>query len=364
MKSKKIISGLLALSFVFGGTALPNTVVNNSVSASASVEEIAEEAEVLTYGDYKYKLLDDGTAEIVEYTGDCTEIEENGTEEIEIPSELNGAIVTSIGYHAFFCHMELGSITLPKDLKNIGDGAFKDCNGLSSIVIPDGVECIGDDAFRSCRVLSSVTFSKNLKYIGKEAFRYCSCLHDIVIPDGVEYIGERAFAKFDSSSDNDIGYYLHYSVTIPKSVTFIGDNAFNNFSIASYAFKPAKDYIINCYKDSAAHNYALVNGNNFNVIDAGDSKTKYPELIKEEYSPKFHKFRLNWTAVEGAEQYGIAVRLAGKWKVQAYVDADTTKYVTPKLTSGQNYQTVICAKVNGKWDTSVLNNRAFPLVVR
>ena len=237
---------------------------------------------------------------------------------------------------------------------------------MSSIVIPDGVECIGDDAFRSCHVLSSVTFSKNLKHIGKEAFRYCTGLHDVVIPDGVEYIGERAFADADSCFDTNGRYYYSnmYNVTIPKSVTYIGYNAFSELSIASYAFKPAKKFIINCYKDSAAHNYALVNGNNFNVIDAGDSKTKYPELIKEEYSPRYHKFRLNWTAVEGAEQYGIAVRLAGKWKVQAYVDADTTKYVTPKLTSGQNYQTVICAKVNGKWDTAALGNRTFILSVR
>ena len=48
MKSKKIISGLLALTFVFGGTALPNTVVNNSVVASAS------ESEYFSYGEFMY----------------------------------------------------------------------------------------------------------------------------------------------------------------------------------------------------------------------------------------------------------------------------------------------------------------------
>jgi len=38
MNNKKIVAGLLALSFVFGGTILPNTVVGNSViSASAAV---------------------------------------------------------------------------------------------------------------------------------------------------------------------------------------------------------------------------------------------------------------------------------------------------------------------------------------
>ena len=86
MKSKKIISGLLALTFVLGGAAIPGTFVDNSVVASA--------AEVLTYGDYEYTINnDEGTVEITKY---------NGTDEVvEIPGEINGAAVTSIGEKAF-----------------------------------------------------------------------------------------------------------------------------------------------------------------------------------------------------------------------------------------------------------------------
>ncbi|MBO4865854.1 MAG: hypothetical protein J5582_04715 [Ruminococcus sp.] len=46
----------------------------------------------------------------------------------------------------------------------------------------------------------------------------------------------------------------------------------------------------------------------------------YPEVTSIEYNEKYHKFRLNWKKVEKAEQYGIAVKIAGKWKVQAYTD--------------------------------------------
>lgn len=428
MNSKKIISGLLALSFVFGGAVLPNAAVSTGAVISAS----AEDAEVLTYGDYDYTILEDGTVEIAKY---------NGTDEVvEIPSEIDGKAVTSIGAHvfdeydseefvkvtsivipdsvtvikefafencsrlenitlpknlkyigdcaflgngiksivipdsveyikggAFYSCMKLESITLPKNLKNIEDSTFEDCNSLTGIVIPDSVEVIGRSAFKSCHVLSDVTLPKNLINIGDSAFEYCNCLGDIVIPDGVDYIGWHAFANVDSYFNSGSKNYYNYSVTIPKSVTSIGDNAFSDFSMASNAYKPSRRYTIKCYKDTAAHSYALYSGNNFEVIDADGSKTKYPEVIKEEYSSNFHKFRLTWTAVEGAEQYGIAVKLAGKWKVQAYVDADTTKYVTPKITAGQSYQTVICAKVNGKWDTSNIDGfdgRKFPLVVR
>ncbi|SFB88042.1 leucine-rich repeat domain-containing protein [Ruminococcus albus] len=514
MNNKKIVAGLLALTFVLGGAALPNKVVSNNAVILASAEE---ETEVLTFGDFEYTLLEDGTVEIARYIGSDTEV--------EIPGEINGAAVTSIGERAFYAMsrfnnedyvvidyyeklsyetesekykniknitsvvipgsvteikesafegcISLESITLPQKLKYIGKSAFFDCENIKSIVIPDSVKEIGFWAFSYCLSLESITLPKDLKCIDEHVFAGCETLKNIVIPDGVEKIELAAFAdccNIESivipDSVKTIGRYAFYdcdsieslvipdsveiiengafehcsnlrdvtlpkglkkidafvfahcdslkgitfpegveeigerafvyslglenfvipdsvktigefafsnchnlkSITIPASVTDIGDWAFVNsesrviYSMSMY--KPSKDLVINCCKDSAAHKYALKNGNNFNVIDAEDSKTKYPKLINEEYNAKYRQFRLNWTAVEGAEEYGIAVKLAGKWKVQAYTDADTTTYTSPKLTSGQSYQAVICAKVNGKWDTSVLNNRAFPLVVR
>ena len=54
----------------------------------------AEEPAVYTSGDYEYVLLEDGTAEITEYTGNASTL--------EIPAELDGHTVTSIGKRAFF----------------------------------------------------------------------------------------------------------------------------------------------------------------------------------------------------------------------------------------------------------------------
>ena len=121
---------------------------------------------------------------------------------------------------------------------------------------------------------------------------------------------------------------------------------------------------INCYSGSYAEKYAKENDLNYKLIDEKLPACPPPNMLRAEYSSEYHQIRFRWDPINGAEKYGIAVYLSGKWKVQAYVDADTTKYVTPKLTSGQNYQTVICAKVNGKLDTSALNSRAFTLTVR
>lgn len=72
-------------------------------------------------GDYEYILLEDGSAEIAGYSGSA--------EDLEVPAELDGHPVTSIG-----------------------DGAFYYCDSLTSVTIPDGVTSIGEGAFAFAKV--------------------------------------------------------------------------------------------------------------------------------------------------------------------------------------------------------------------
>ena len=90
----------------------------------------------------------------------------------------------------------------------------------------------------------------------------------------------------------------------------------------------------------------------------------YPEVSSVVYDENTHQFRLNWSAVDNAEMYGIAVKSAGKWKVQAYTDGDTTEFTSPKLRAGNKYEVVICAKVGGKWDLSDIAGRSFTVTVK
>ena len=55
-----------------------------------------------------------------------------------------------------------------------------------------------------------------------------------------------------------------------------------------------------------------------NVVPAiqAPAKNKYPVVTTEVQG---RQFRLKWTPVGGAEKYGIAVYLAGKWKVHDYM---------------------------------------------
>ena len=411
MKSKKIISGLLALTFVLGGAAIPGTFVDNSVVASA--------AEVLTYGDYEY-TINGGTAEITKYTGT--------DEVVEIPGEINGAAVTSIGKFAFQKNNNITKVTIPEGVVSIGGSSFSSCKNLIEVEMPDSVKTLGSIAFSSCSALKKVRLSSNLKEIEIAVFVDCTALTDIKLPSGITSIGENAFRSCSSLENINFPEGLQsikdyafsnceklVSISLPDSVTTIGTLAFyectsltdvklsenintiysSNFykctslkelvapaslkSIGGNTFtsnyrsadeNKEPSFTLKCYNGSAAEKHALENAVNFKVIDA-DDKTEYPELTEAKFAKvarikytDYFQFRINWTKVEGAQQYGIAVNLAGKWKVQAYTDAKTTTFTSPKLKAGSKYDVAICAKVNGKWETTDFTKRAFTIAVK
>lgn len=136
--------------------------------------------------------------------------------EIQIPSNINGVAVTTIGENAFRNCKNIKSVILPDSIISICRNAFSGCNSLTNITIPNSVMSIGEYAFTECSNLNSVILSNKLVSIGGAVFHGCSSLTNIIIPDSVKTIGDRAFAYCNSL----------IIVTIPDSVTSIGEGAF------------------------------------------------------------------------------------------------------------------------------------------
>ncbi len=183
--------------------------------------------DTVTSGDYVYRVLPDGTAEITGYVG--------YKQEIEIPPIIDNYLVTSIGDEAFTYNLNppplmssiaqtraskyvrLYKVVIPITVKNIGNRAFCLCNYLSEIVIPSSVTSIGDDAFYGTPWLESQP--DGCVYINDVLYCYKGDMPentDIVVRNGTVQISSHAFMDYKNLS----------SIIIPDSVTSIGSFAF------------------------------------------------------------------------------------------------------------------------------------------
>ena len=146
--------------------------------------------EAIDSGQWSYALLDDDSAKITAYNGWDTNI--------VIPSSLDGHPVSVIGERVFYE------------------------SSLTSVDIPEGIIAIGDDAFNRCRNLASVTLPKGLKYIADGAF-YDTALTAIEIPEDVTMIGFLAFSSCENLK----------SVTFPESLTYMDEDTFHDTNLTS-----------------------------------------------------------------------------------------------------------------------------------
>ena len=273
-------------------------------------------AETGTYEALTYEKIDEdnnGTDDYVEIT-DC----DTSVTSVEIPAEIDGLPVTSIGKVAFcwceslasitipnsvtsigneaFYGCGLTSITIPDSVTSIGEGAFHECTSLTSVTIPDSVTSIGKDAFSDCKSLTTITIPDSVTSIGSEAFLGCKSLTSIIIPDSVTSIGDFAFSDCESltsitlpNSVTSIGDRVFFncsgltSITIPDSVTSIGEDAFTNCtsltsitipdsvtSIGNEAFSRCTGLtsvtILNPDCEIAMSNATISNGNDQNYV--------------------------------------------------------------------------------------------------
>ena len=85
-------------------------------------------------------------------------------------------------------------LTIPDEVRFIGNSAFSDCSNLTNITIIESVKEIGSYAFENCINLKEVNFVKNsqLEKIGDWVFSHCSNLKEVIFPENskLEKIGD------------------------------------------------------------------------------------------------------------------------------------------------------------------------------
>lgn len=93
---------------------------------------------------------------------------------------------------------DVRKIVLPKNLKVIGNSAFKGCASLEEIIFNKKLKRIEWNAFVNLPRLKKIEFPENLKDIYSDAFRDCTSLEEIILPKNLKYMGSGAFENCTS----------------------------------------------------------------------------------------------------------------------------------------------------------------------
>lgn len=160
------------------------------------------------FGDFSYEISGNGIV--------ITDYPEDAIGEVEIPEEIDGKRVTSIGARAFADCRSISNMTMPESVTSIGERAFNQCFGMANINIPETITEIGPGAFHSCHTLMSVTLPNGISVIGDETFFSCNRLQTVTIPNSGLRIGSQAFTGCEALK----------TVDLPNSATTIAASAF------------------------------------------------------------------------------------------------------------------------------------------
>ena len=247
---------------------------------------------------------------------------------VNIPSEINGTPVTTIG-NAAFRDSSVTSVTIPASVTEIGANAFAGCTNLTSVTyggdwsnltIQSGNPAVEDAAkdaaneqlfdfefilnntavvvisykgtaadvtipsrykgkpvtvidpvaFYNNSAVTSVTIPDSVTAIPDYAFGYCSQLTNISIPNSVTFIGFSAFNSCTSLK----------SITLPSSLSTIQSYAFYNCgnlktiripvsvtSIGNYAFDVCPSLMTVTYPGSKTQWDDITKGSNSDVLE-------------------------------------------------------------------------------------------------
>lgn len=102
-------------------------------------------------------------------------------------------------------------------VREIGEGAFRDCTVATSIMVDYGIEKIGDEAFEGCTALLGMNFTEDVTELGADAFAGCVKMYNCDLGEGMKRIGNGAFTNC-----SNLGW-----VKIYAGIESIGENVFH-----------------------------------------------------------------------------------------------------------------------------------------
>ncbi len=228
---KKVISLALSI-FVF--------LISSFSVFAVDVDHKSCGKTIVTIGDWVYEAINGGSYwELDEYIG-------SGGDVI-VPRIVNDKMVVSIGSHCFLNNTTVKNVETSSPLWTVSDYAFLNCTSLESFECNFALKEIGVGAFSGTSSLKRINLEDSVvSVISPHAFM-SSGIEQVELPETCTKIMHDAFSQCNNLEE----------IVIPRSVETIENNAFSSSSKLK----------ISCYKNSAAHNYAINNGIDFRLLD-------------------------------------------------------------------------------------------------
>ncbi len=179
-------------------------------------------------------------------------------------------------------------VSIPEGVIEIGDGAFKGLAWLLKVTMPSSVKRIGDHAFKGCRRLKEIELSEQLEEIGDYAFHRCHDLEELIFPVFMTKVGSHAFLYCDS-----LKKVVMEGPTRLKTALFS-----HNLSLREVHIN--KDVDDSNFSDEVFEGCVLLkkivlSGKPYeigNLIEAMDSHSDYPEVIRSVAKSVFHSLQI------------------------------------------------------------------------
>jgi hypothetical protein len=143
-------------------------------------------APVLLHAQFAYTTNGDNTLTITAYSGTSGFV--------NIPTNINGLTVTSVGDWAFGVNTNLTNVTIPPTVTSIGPDAFASCISLTSVTIPSNVVSLGGSAFSDCWGLTNAMIY-GITSLEDETFDDCPSLEIVTLPGTITYIHGNPFVN-------------------------------------------------------------------------------------------------------------------------------------------------------------------------
>ncbi|MDO5125166.1 MAG: fibronectin type III domain-containing protein, partial [Ruminococcus sp.] len=277
-------------------------------------------AGALVYESFEYLIGDDGNVVITDFIGGATTI--------NIPSEIDGHPVVSIGDEAFE-DVYVDTVIVGDNIVWIGAGAFCDSEVREvKFSKNSNLVYIGVDAFYSCDNLRKINFPSTLLAIDEYAF-FDTAISSISLPSGLLAVGTLAFGNC----------YNLKSITIPRNIEEIQQFAFGyvySYSDSEYTYyEPINNFKISCYLNTPGHDYAVNEGFSYTIANP-----TFKVAGLNVSSQTTNSVKLSWDKIASANGYIVYISNDGvdNWRKIGVITSNVNTFTATGLDAGRTYR--------------------------